>query len=481
MQQVKGKKIISELPNYSTSIILMSFTSLLGQLDLRYINKLFINSKTKGISGNKVFQALFTYRFLDFSNIFQLMQVGISKELGFEKDVLYAFMKNSRINWRKIVHLFFRQVTSLIDAHTDGSSKMAHRYFIVDDTQLDKSGKTIELIGKVFDHCTHQYTLGMKMLVLGIWEGKTFLPIDFSFHNEPTKTNKRGMKEKELRLQFTKQRNTTDASYARIEEVEANKIENALKMIRQALKKNILADYVLADSWFICETFIKDILSMNGSKLHVIGLMKTNRKITLHEKEIMANKIPEVKQKDIRTSKKLKCRYITFNILYKGIPMKAYWICMKGQHSWKMLISTDTKLTFIDAMKHYQVRWTIEVFFKDCKQKLHLNACQSTDLDAHIATVSIVFMNYMVLAMRKRFDDYETLGGLFTDIKEIIIEDILIKKIWNIFIDAYMLIFSPMGIEWEIFITNLIQNKDELNELILQNFDIFFKLNKNVA
>ena len=77
MQQVKGKKIISELPNYSTSIILMSFTSLLGQLDLRYINKLFINSKAKGISGNKVFQALFTYRFLDFSNIFQLMQVGI--------------------------------------------------------------------------------------------------------------------------------------------------------------------------------------------------------------------------------------------------------------------------------------------------------------------------------------------------------------------------------------------------------------------
>ncbi len=58
---------------------------------------------------------------------------------------------------------------------------------------------------------------------------------------------------------------------------------------------------------------------------------------------------------------------------------------MKGQESWKMLVTTDTKLGFTDAMKNYQIRWSIEVFLKECKQNLNITKCQSTDFDAHIA------------------------------------------------------------------------------------------------
>ena len=54
-------------------------------------------------------------------------------------------------------------------------------------------------------------------------------------------------------------------------------------------------------------------------------------------------------------------------------------------------------------MKQYQIRWSIEVFFKDCKQNLHLNSCQSTDFDANITHVSIVFMNYMILSLRNGY------------------------------------------------------------------------------
>ena len=80
-------------------------------------------------------------------------------------------------------------------------------------------------------------------------------------------------------------------------------------------------------------------------------------------------------------------------------------------------------------MKQYQIRWSIEVFFKDCKQNLHLNSCQSTDFDANIAHISIVFMNYMILSLRKRIDDYETLGGIFREIKEQMLERILLQQI----------------------------------------------------
>lgn len=481
MQQVKGTRNITEITNYSDSTILHSFNRLLGKLDLRYINKLLNSSKSRGISASNVFQTVFMFRFLDFSNIYQLMQHGISKELRYEKDVLYEFVKNTRIDWRNIVYLFFRQVMGLVSSNTDGSSVRSVRYFIVDDSLLEKSGKKIEMIGKVFDHCLHSYMLGIKMLTLGVWEGKNFMPLDFSFHNEPGKNGKRGMKDKELKTQFTKHRDEDTKSFKRIQEVAVDKIENCIKMIGRAVKKGVSADYVLADSWFICEKFIVGIKSLKGADLNIIGLMKTNRKIILNGKTFMANKIPEINLKCIKTSTKLKCQYIKQTIEYKGIPMCAYWIRMKGQTTWKMLISTDLELTFTSAMKHYQVRWSIEVFFKDCKQKLHLNGCKSTDLDAHIATVSIVFMNYMILAIKKRFDDYEPLGGLFNDVKEIILEEILIKKIWKIFIELYIEIFSMLGVEWDIFIKKLIENHDEINKIILNQFNSFFKLNGNAA
>ena len=47
-------------------------------------------------------------------------------------------------------------------------------------------------------------------------------------------------------------------------------------------------------------------------------------------------------------------------VQYKGITMRVYWVRMKGQANWKMLVSTDQKLSFTSAMQHYQVRWSID-------------------------------------------------------------------------------------------------------------------------
>jgi hypothetical protein len=63
----------------------------------------------------------------------------------------------------------------------------------------------------------------------------------------------------------------------------------------------------------------------------------------------------------------------------------AFWVKTKGSETWKMLISTDTYITFTNDMKYYHMIWSIEVFFKEYKQNLNLNKCQSTDFDTHIA------------------------------------------------------------------------------------------------
>jgi len=481
MQQSKGNKTISEISKYTHSNILNSFFYLLKQTDLRYINTQLSTCKIKGIRGSRIFQTLFMLRFLDFGNVHQLMQNGLSKELGFEKDVLYSFLKNPQIDWRRILLLFHKQIARLISKKKTDRDCSSPHYLIVDDTILPKTGKTIEHIGKVFDHCTRKYVLGIKMLTLGLWDGKIFMPIDFSMHNEPGKNQKRGMKAKELESQFTKEREPDAASLKRILEVNIDKIENSINLIQRAVKKGIKAQYVLADTWFICEKFIKGILSIKEAKMDVIGLMKTNRKIILNEKTYMASSIPGIKRKEIKYSKKMKCDYISQIIEYKGIAIKAYWIKMKGQQTWKMLVSTDIKLTFTKAMEHYQVRWSIEVFFKDCKQTLKLNACQSTDLDAQIASVSIVFMNYMVLAMKKRFEDYESLGGIFRGTKDDIMEKTIVEKIWIIFIESFLVIFAPTAADWEIFMQEIIQNKGTFHDIVLRNIQCLFNLKKSAA
>jgi len=251
-------------------------------------------------------------------------------------------------------------------------------------------------------------------------------------------------------------------------------------MIKDAINKKIKAQYVLADSWFICQRFISEIQKIN-KELFVIGLMKTNRIISINGKNYKANTIPELNRKQIKYSKKLKCHYIAKTIHYKDIEIKAFWVRIKGQQTWKMLISTNEKITFIKAMKYYQIRWSIEVFFKDCKQNLNLNSCQSTDLDAHIDSISIVFMNYMVLSLRKRFDDYETLGVLFKNVKEQLLEDTIVQKIWSILIELYTILLVDLGVDWNHFISNLIHKQEILNEQIKKTFQHLFSLDKGVA
>ena len=477
MQHNKTKKNLSEIKNYcedSTKLLLI-FKELLDVLNLTYINKLFSKSKQKGIDAKNVFQILFSLRFLDLKNIQQLTISGYSKELCFKKDVFYEFMKNPLIDWRKIVHLFGKQILQLIIKESEKEENPFPKFLILDDSLVAKSGRCIEFIGKVYDHCLHKYALGMKLLTLGYCDSKSFLPLDFSLHNEPGKKGNRGLRKKDLEKQYSKERNENQASYQRVLEVSKDKITTALSLLARAVKKGIQADYILVDSWFVNEKFMTEVHKIK-KQLFVIGLMKTNRIITYKKKNHKASLIPEIYRKKIKYSRKLKCHYIPLLVDYKGIEMKAFWVKMKGQQNWKMLVTTNTSLSFIKTMEYYQIRWSIEVFFKDCKQNLNLNGCQSVDFDAHIAHFSIVFMNYMTLALRKRIDDYETIGGLFRHLKEILLEETLIQKIWELFTTFFSVFLSELGVQWELFIQKLIDSQQELNQQIKKTFDCFFSI-----
>jgi len=107
-------------------------------------------------------------------------------------------------------------------------------------------------------------------------------------------------------------------------------------MVKDAIKTAFEPAYVLADSWFICDTFVSERQNIKiryAKKLHVIGLMKTNRRILINGKIKTASLVPDYKRKDIRFCKKHNSNYLAMRLEYKGNKVKAFWVKTKGSET----------------------------------------------------------------------------------------------------------------------------------------------------
>ena len=93
----------------------------------------------------------------------------------------------------------------------------------------------------------------VELRLLGLWDGKSFIPLDFSLHHEPGKNKNRGLIAKQIKAQHSYSRPSDSAGQQRINEVSLSKIAIAVEMIKRAVKSGLCFEYVLADSWFISE------------------------------------------------------------------------------------------------------------------------------------------------------------------------------------------------------------------------------------
>ena len=131
-----------------------------------------------------------------------------------------------------------------------------------------------------------------------------------------------------------------------------------------------------------------------------------------------------------------------------------------------MLLCTNTQLSFIQMIEIYQTRWTIEVFFKESKQLLGLGKCQSNDFDAQIADSTITMIQHMLLTLRYRVDNYESMNGLFSEIRESAIQQRLNQRLWGLFLQivrAVADIFEDI-------------DREELFEKIMHNEQVYEKI-----
>lgn len=84
---------------------------------------------------------------------------------------------------------------------------------------------------------------------------------------------------KQRKEQFKEKRNIKNPDYAHKVECNESKLEMAKRMLRHSVKHGINSKYVLADSWFTCESYIHTVRELCGGAIHYIGLATMNPKL----------------------------------------------------------------------------------------------------------------------------------------------------------------------------------------------------------
>ena len=218
--------------------------------------------KQDGYSASEIVTLIMVLPLMLLKSVNALYKSEFQKVTAMKKDTIYRLKNDERMPWRSLLLAVAKRFQELVNPNKELAANSA---FILDDTTEAKTGRKIEQISIVHDHVAGKqgHKLGFKNLTLGLFDGKSFTPLDFSLHSEKPLKKARHRKE-----QFKKQRNPKSSGSKRVRECKVDKITNGLNMLKRALKKGFRAKYVLVDSWFSSKEFIETVReSANQSKI----------------------------------------------------------------------------------------------------------------------------------------------------------------------------------------------------------------------
>lgn len=412
--------------------------------------------------------ALLLFPLYSLANVYKYTKHPLSQSIEASKNTFYRLKNDCCINWRNLLSKcnskLFKHTKYLVSGK-DGTEKC----LILDDTDLEKSTYKTEHVGKIWSHVKHGRFWGFKGLFLGYWDGKSFFTLDFSLHKEKGKNKKTpyGLNAKQRKAQYSKKRDKCSAGFQREQELAKDKISTAISMVKRAIKQKIEVQYVLMDSWFFCESIVSTVLSLKVD-VHVVGMVKMAKaKYTFKGEKYTAKELAQTlkRRKKVKREKTLNLFCAEVQVEYKSIPLKLFFCKNSKRGKWHLLASTNTKLGILKAYQIYSIRWSIEVFFKEAKQYFGLGKSKSQDFDAQIADISLAMIEYNVFSLAKRYDAYESMGGLFEHVQDNANVLTISMRIWGFILELLRVIAEFIDGDFNELITNVIKNKPEDNKI----------------
>ncbi len=142
--------------------------------------------KRSGALLSTMYMALLILPFAGLASVSALFKSGLNKAGEGGKDAHYEAKNNENVSWRLLLSSIAKRFVYLVGNDKEGLSEKINtvKALVIDDSTLHKTGKAIEGVGYVHDHVTNSFVLGYKLLVIGFWDGRSFIPIDFSIHKE---------------------------------------------------------------------------------------------------------------------------------------------------------------------------------------------------------------------------------------------------------------------------------------------------------
>ena len=205
------------------------------------------------------------------------------------------------------------------------------------------------------------------------------------------------------------------------------KPDAAIALIRNALNAGVPANYLLIDTWFTTEPFIKRVLDEG---LDIIGMVKDSKQQYKYKGRFYG-------LRDLAKFVRFDTRSDIFGSLlvctkYSNIPVKLVFVRNRNKkNEFIVILSTECSLADEEIVRTYGSRWSIECCFKVCKSLLKLGReYHGVSYDLTVSTTAIVFTRYILLEWIRRTDnDPRTMGSLFfqiyDEVKDIELADAL--------------------------------------------------------
>lgn len=278
-----------------------------------------------------------------------------------------------------------------------------------------------------------------------------------------------GLTPTERRQQFRKDRDKDSPGYERRSEADMSKTQSVIKMISRVVKRGLEFDYVLFDSWFFSKEILAHIESFRTKGIKLIAMVKmgkTKYRDCLSSKDMDASTLRKHYKKQAKRNRKYNASYIKVPVWYDNRRVNLFFVKLGSGGKWKAFITNDLEMGFNKLIETYQIRWSIEVFFKDTKQHLQLGKCQCNNFDSQIGATTLAMMQYMMLLLYKQMHYGNSLGSIFDLLSSQVEEENITRYLMEIFWEIVNGIGEILKIDCMELIEDIIRDNQRAEEIM---------------
>ena len=379
------------------------------------LSSLLSSAKIKKRTGhcvNRIVYDLILVPFLMFNSVHLFVRAQYEKAAS-DKNRFYRLLEQANHNWRRLILNLSYRIHDRISIPDD------EHFFVLDDTTCEVKGKLVEMASYVYDHTKKKSILGFQKRVLGIFDGHHLLPIGERICSGKHTPQAISKATKYRKIPKSEQIDPNSPGAIERKEIKQTKLEKAVSLLKDAQRRGFKASTLLMDSWFCFNSFIVKLV--NHLKLQVICQLKhlprTNNYLYANKRYTLKALYTQIAKPKLRMVKKynFKQTTVTVTIPETDVKLKIVFVQNDDNDKWHAFAATNIKLSAKAILETYSQRWSIEVFFKNCKQHLNYGKEQMSNLDSIIASDTLVLMRYAILtyiAAKEKTQFYTTFDSL---------------------------------------------------------------------